>query len=171
MALNGTCWAARLHTTISGPNSSSAALTAPLPVALEPALGDAHHGAGQAEAEHREAHHQRAEMRPAADREHAHDADLQRDDAAGDQADGQIEGKRRAMVEIDGSGQGTIPCWERVIQCVMARGEAARHWQCARSQRICSSAVVRADDLVAFELGEGHEGHDLAAVDVLAATW
>src|SRR5437660_107658 len=29
MALNGTCWAARLHTTISGPNSSSAPLTAP----------------------------------------------------------------------------------------------------------------------------------------------
>ena len=29
MALNGTCWAARLHTTISGPKASSAPLIAP----------------------------------------------------------------------------------------------------------------------------------------------
>ena len=70
------------------------------PVALEPALADAHHRRGQAEAEHGEAHDQRAEMRPAADREHAHDADLQRDDAAGHQSDGQVEGERRTMVEV-----------------------------------------------------------------------
>jgi hypothetical protein len=30
------------------------------------------------------------------------------------------------------------------------------------------SAVVCADDLVALELGEGHERHDFAAIDILA---
>ena len=63
----------------------------PLPVPLEPALAHAHDGAGQAEAEHGEAHHQRAEMRPAADREQTHDADLQRDHRAGHEADRQIQ--------------------------------------------------------------------------------
>src|SRR3984893_18259703 len=42
-----------------------------------------------------------------------------------------------------------------------------RHWSGAPPAM--SLSVVRADDLVALELGEGHERHDLAAVDVLAA--
>jgi hypothetical protein len=54
--------------------------------------------------EHGEADDQRAEMRPAADREDAHDADLQGDDAARDQSDGQVEGERRTMVEVDRNG-------------------------------------------------------------------
>ena len=61
------------------------------PVAREPVLGDRHDGAGQAEAEHREADDQRTEMRPVADREHAHDVDLQRDHRAGGEADREIE--------------------------------------------------------------------------------
>jgi len=61
------------------------------PVAVEKSFADAHHGAGEAEAEHGEAHHQRAEMRPAADREDKHDADLQRDHRAGLQPDGEIQ--------------------------------------------------------------------------------
>src|SRR5690348_11562893 len=74
-------------------------------MALEPALAHAHHCRGEAEAEHGKAHDQRAEMRPAADREDAHDADLQRDDAAGHQPDRKIESDWRMPVEIDGDGQ------------------------------------------------------------------
>ena len=55
----------------------------PAPVASEPVLGDGHHRTRQAEAQHRQAHHQRAEMRPTADGKDAHDVDLQRDDGAG----------------------------------------------------------------------------------------
>ena len=146
-----------------GPEGEQRALDRAQPMALEPALADTHDGAGEPEAEHGEAHHQRAEMRPAADGEHAHDADLQRDDAAGDQAYGQVKGKRRAMVEIDRDGQGGLRCWAVVA------AEAG----CACMARSPSThpplAVVRTDDLVAFHLGEGHERHDLAAVDVLAA--
>ena len=71
----------------------------PLPV--EPILADAHHRAGQAEAQHGEADHERAEMRPASDLEQAHDANLQRDHRAGHQADRQIERRRRPQVEIE----------------------------------------------------------------------
>ncbi len=46
---------------------------------------------GEPEAEHGEAHHQRAEMRPAADREDPHQPDLERDHRARDQADREIE--------------------------------------------------------------------------------
>ncbi len=71
------------------------------PIAREPVLGDAHHRAGEAEAEHRQADDQRAEMRPAADREHAHDVDLQRDDGAGAEPDGEIERETALAVERD----------------------------------------------------------------------
>ena len=66
----------------------------PAPVASEPVLGDGHHRARQAEAQHRQAHHQRAEMRPAADGEDPHDVDLQRDDRAGGKTHGEIEPER-----------------------------------------------------------------------------
>jgi hypothetical protein len=71
------------------------------PVAVEPALADAHDRAGEAEAEHGEAHHQRSEMRPAADREDPHDADLQRDHGAGLEPDREIERGRRLEVELE----------------------------------------------------------------------
>ena len=61
------------------------------PMAGEPVLGDGHRRARQAEAQHRQAHHQRAEMRPAPDGEDAHDIDLQRDHRARAQADGEIK--------------------------------------------------------------------------------
>src|SRR3977135_1060752 len=91
MALNGICCASMFAATVSGPNSSSEAMATPcqwranppLPVGGAPVLADAHDRAGEAEAQHGEAHHQRAEMCPAADREDPHDADLQRDDRAG----------------------------------------------------------------------------------------
>ncbi len=72
-----------------------------LPLAVEPVLADAHHRAGQAEAQHREADHERAEMGPAADLEDSHDANLQRDDRAGLQADRQVERGRGAQIEIE----------------------------------------------------------------------
>jgi len=56
-----------------------------VPAPAEPGVRDAHRRACQAEAEHGEADHERAEMRPAADREEAHDRDLERDQRAGDQ--------------------------------------------------------------------------------------
>jgi hypothetical protein len=58
-----------------------------LPVHVEPVLANAHHRAGQAEAQHGEADHERAKMRPASDLEDSHDANLQRDHRAGLQAD------------------------------------------------------------------------------------
>jgi hypothetical protein len=67
-----------------------------VPPPPEPGVGDAHRRAGQAEAEHGEADHERAEMRPAADREEAHDRDLERDQRAGDQ--------RRRPVGAPGQG-------------------------------------------------------------------
>src|ERR1700750_2097643 len=71
-----------------------------------PALPDAHARAGQAEAQHGEAHHQRAEMRPAPDREDAHDADLQRDYRAGLEADREIEPGCRLEIEIETGRRG-----------------------------------------------------------------
>ena len=71
-----------------------------LPLTVEPVLADAHHRAGQAEAQHREADHERAEMGPAADLEDSHDANLQRDHRAGLQADRQVERGRGAQIEI-----------------------------------------------------------------------
>jgi len=68
-------------------------------MALEPAFGDAHHGAGESEAEHGEADDERAEMRPAPDREDPHDADLQRDHGAGDEPDRKIKIGPRPDVE------------------------------------------------------------------------
>ena len=70
------------------------------PIASEPVLGDGHHRARQAEAQHRQAHHQRAEMRPAADREDAHDVDLQGDDGACGEAYGDIKREARAGTEL-----------------------------------------------------------------------
>src|SRR5579875_1354553 len=57
----------------------------------EPILRDAHDGAHEAEAEHREAHDKRAEMRPTADREDPHDRDLQRNHGAGLEAHPEID--------------------------------------------------------------------------------
>src|SRR5262249_32394261 len=78
----------------------------------EPALADAHDRAGEAEAEHGEAHHQRSEMRPAPDREDPHDADLQRDHGAGLEAHREIERGRRLEVELElrrrGPGHGVM---------------------------------------------------------------
>ena len=112
MALNGICCASRLAATASGPNSKQRRGRDALPVAVEPALADAHDGAGQPEAEHREAHHQRAEMRPAADREDPHDADLQRDHRAGVEADREVERRRRRRSRPDAGCSG----WAAVIE-------------------------------------------------------
>ena len=101
IALKPSCWTNRLAPTASGPEQGERDARRDQPVALEPVLGDAHHRAGEAEAEHREADDERAEMRPGADREHPHDVDLQRDDGAGDEADGQIERDAAAAVEHD----------------------------------------------------------------------
>ena len=60
-------------------------------VRLDARLADAHHRRGDAEAQHGDGDHQRAEMGPAGDREDAHDGDLQRDDRARDQTDRQVE--------------------------------------------------------------------------------
>ena len=76
------------------------------PVAVEPAFADAHDRAGKTEAQHGEAHHQRPEMRPASDREDAHDANLQRDHRAGFEADGEIEAGRRLEVESETGRRG-----------------------------------------------------------------
>ena len=72
----------------------------PAPIASEPVLGDGHHRAREAEAQHRQAHHQRAEMRPAADGEDPHDVDLQRNDRAGAKTHGEIEPKPRGRIEL-----------------------------------------------------------------------
>ncbi len=98
----------------------------PAPVASEPVLGDGHHRARQAEAQHRQAHHQRAEMRPAADGEDAHDVDLQRDDRAGGKAHGEIEPDARGRIGLsvrlgtpveDAGGRD----FARVVHCVSER--------------------------------------------------
>ena len=61
------------------------------PVPVEPALADEDDDARQRKAEQSERHYQRAEMRPAAHCEDAHDGDLQRDDRAGDQPHRHVE--------------------------------------------------------------------------------
>ena len=99
MALNGICCARRFDATVSGPNSISDAVATPRQWRSNQSLPMHMTGAGQAEAEHGEAHHQRAEMRPAPDREDAHDADLQRDHGAGLEADREIEPRRRLEIE------------------------------------------------------------------------
>ena len=68
----------------------------PTPIASEPVLGDGHHRARQAKPQHRQAHHQRAEMRPTPNRKDAHDVDLQRNDGAGGEAYGKIKREARA---------------------------------------------------------------------------
>src|SRR5260370_42700448 len=80
-------------------------------------------------------------MRPDPHREHAHEADLQQNDAAGATAEGQIEGKRRAMVEIDRNGQGGLRCCWAVIaarrgSACMARGPVISA-SSSRRQRLC----------------------------------
>ena len=67
-----------------------------LPIALDAALARAHQRTGQAEPEHGEAHHERAEIRQIANCEDAHDGDLQGNHGARHQADGQIEGETSA---------------------------------------------------------------------------
>ena len=99
------------------------------PVALEPILGDAHHRAGEAKAKHREADDQRAEMRPGADREDAHDVDLQRDHRAGGKTDGEIEREAPAPVEndvfiMDGRQRDRVGRGEAVIHEAVLSGAA-----------------------------------------------
>ena len=67
----------------------------PAPIAEEPVFGDGHHRAREAEAQHRQAHHERAEMRPTADGKDAHNVDLQRNDRARAEAHSEIEPKTR----------------------------------------------------------------------------
>ena len=73
------------------------------PVAVEPLRENAHHRAGQAEAEHRQAHHQRTEVRPAANRKNAHDGDLQCNHGAGHKADREVHRHQGARAEASRS--------------------------------------------------------------------
>ena len=61
------------------------------PMSRKPVLGYGHDRAGEPEAEHGEAHDQRAEMRPAPHREDAHDVDLERDHRPSAEPDCEIE--------------------------------------------------------------------------------
>ena len=106
------------------------------PVAVEPRGRHTHDRAGQPEAEHREAHHQRAEMRPAPHREDAHDADLQRNDRAGDERDRQIErqGRRGRRGGCKRCCSNRAQCFGRgrmtnVVHCAMHPGLADEVWQ------------------------------------------
>ena len=62
-----------------------------IPVPFDAPLAKAHDGRGDAEAQHGDGHHQRAEMGPAGDGEDAHDGDFERNDRARDQTDREIE--------------------------------------------------------------------------------
>ena len=101
MALNGICCASRIRRDRQRAEQHQRGRRHAAPVAVEPAFADAHDRAGEAEAQHGEAHHQRSEMRPAPDREDAHDANLQRDHRPGLETDGEIEPRRRLEVEIE----------------------------------------------------------------------
>jgi hypothetical protein len=93
------------------------------PVAVEPVFADAHDGTGQAEAQHGEAHHQRAEMRPASDREDSHDANLQRDHGAGFEPDGEIERGRRLEIEMEGEPR-ELRLGHRQVRAVNSRNRS-----------------------------------------------
>ena len=106
MALNGICCARRFARDRQRAEQHQRSGRHAAPVAIEPAFADAHDRAGETEAQHGKAHHQRPEMRPASDREDAHDANLQRDHRAGFEADGEIEAGRRLEVESETGRRG-----------------------------------------------------------------